>query len=235
MKPRFFVFSIAALSLALSACDWMPGKPDPANRWVEPQHVVDFKTLYSQNCQACHGLDGTIAGSINMDQPVYLSVLPEETLRKVINEGIPGTNMPGFASDGHEGLSPEQVEALVQGILAKRPAQPSPNLPPYSAPLGDPVAGASAFELSCGACHGEDGRGLPGKAGSVVAPAYLGMVSNQYLRTITIAGRPELGCPDFLNRIPGRPMTAQEISDITAWLVSQRVDEFGQPIPLTAR
>ena len=48
-------------------------------------------------------------------------------------------------------------------------------------------------------------------------------------------GRNDLGCPDFQNRVPGKPMSEEEISGVVAWLVSQRKNEFGQPLPLTQR
>lgn len=227
-------FAMAAGLLLLPGCDWMPGKPDPAHRWQPADSVVDFTTLYAENCRACHGRDGTISGSISMDQPTYLSFIPEEKLREVTANGIPGSNMPAFLQSRGGMLTQQQIDILVAGILASKPADPGV-MPPYEAPLGDVVAGHAAFGLSCAACHGADGKGLPGKAGSVVAPAYLGMVSDQYLRTITVAGRPELGCPDFRSRISGRAMTDDEVSNVTAWLASNRVDEFGQPMPANPR
>jgi mono/diheme cytochrome c family protein len=87
---------------------------------------------------------------------------------------------------------------------------------------------AGKTQKSCASCHGADGTG--GKAGSVVDRDYLNLVSNQYLRTVTIAGRPELGCPDFAHRNPSHPMTATEISDVVAWLTSHRVNEFDRPV-----
>ncbi|MEX1119129.1 MAG: c-type cytochrome [Terrimicrobiaceae bacterium] len=223
--------SLAIALLLLVGCDWMPGKPNPENRWQPADSIVDFTTLYAENCRGCHGREGTMAGSIGMDQPTYLSFIPEAKLRDVIANGVPGSNMPAFLQARGGMLTEQQIDALVTGILAAKPADPAEDMPPYEAALGDAVAGRDAFGLSCASCHGADGKGLPGKAGSVVAPAYLGMISDQYLRTITVAGRPELGCPDFRNRIPGRAMTSDEVSNITAWLASNRVNEFGQPIP----
>jgi cytochrome c oxidase cbb3-type subunit III len=37
-----------------------------------------------------------------------------------------------------------------------------------------------------------------------------------------ITGRPELGAPDWRGNVPGKPMSEQEITDVVAWLVSQR-------------
>jgi hypothetical protein len=56
-------------------------------------------------------------------------------------------------------------------------------------------------------------------------------VSDQQLRTIVIAGRPELGAPDWRGDVAGRPMSAQEITDVVAWLSSQRPQFPGQPYP----
>jgi cytochrome c oxidase cbb3-type subunit 3/ubiquinol-cytochrome c reductase cytochrome c subunit len=55
------------------------------------------------------------------------------------------------------------------------------------------------------------------------------LISDQGLRTIVIAGRPELGAPDWRGNIPGRPMSDQDVTDVVAWLVSHRVPNPGQP------
>jgi hypothetical protein len=59
-----------------------------------------------------------------------------------------------------------------------------------------------------------------------VDPTYLALVSNQSLRTTVIAGRPDLGKPDWRDDIPGTPLTADQISDLVAWLAGHR-----QPVP----
>jgi hypothetical protein len=56
-------------------------------------------------------------------------------------------------------------------------------------------------------------------------------VSDQHLRTLVIAGRPELGAPDWRSDVEGRPMSAQDVSDVVAWLSSQRPRFPGQPYP----
>src|SRR5262249_48885221 len=48
-------------------------------------------------------------------------------------------------------------------------------------------------------------------------------------RTIVITGRPELGAPDWRGKMPGRPMSDQEVTDVVAWLASHRVPNPGQP------
>ena len=72
-----------------------------------------------------------------------------------------------------------------------------------------------------------DGQGA--RASSIVDGSYLALVSDQGLRTTVIAGRPELGAPDWRGNVPGRTMTSQDISDVVAWLSAQRPPFPGQP------
>jgi hypothetical protein len=54
--------------------------------------------------------------------------------------------------------------------------------------------------------------------------------SDQNLRSIVIAGRPDEGKPDWRRDGP-QPMTDQQITDVLAWLASKRVANPGQPYP----
>ena len=60
------------------------------------------------------------------------------------------------------------------------------------------------------------------KAGSITDPAFLALVSDQVLRTVVIAGRPDIGQPDWRSDLPGHPMSDQEVTDVVGWLSSQR-------------
>ena len=232
MLPVRCAFAVV-LGALLSGCEWMPGKPTRAQQWQAPHDIVDFNKLYAENCRGCHGAQGEISGAIALDNPMYLAVVPRDTLRTIIANGVAGTAMIGFSEEHGGPLTEKQIDVLVEGISAWAKNPPSGELPAYSGSLGDAGQGATAFATYCASCHGAEGNG--GKAGSVVHPAYVGLVSDQYLRTIVIAGRHDLGCPDFQNRVPGKPMSEEEISGVVAWLVSHRTNEFGQPIPLTQR
>jgi cytochrome c oxidase cbb3-type subunit III len=233
LTPVRYVF-VMVVGVLLPACDWMPGKPTQATAWQSPHAVVDFDKLYMETCRGCHGTKEEPSGAITMDNPTYLAVIPRDTLRSIVANGVPGTAMVGFSHEHGGSLTEKQIDIVVEGITAwgaKSP--PSGPLPAYSGSLGDVAQGATAFATFCASCHGADGTG--GKAGSVVHPAYLGLVSDQYLRSIVIAGRNDLGCPDFQSRVSGKPMSEEEISGVVAWLVSHRRNEFGQPLPLTQR
>jgi hypothetical protein len=59
--------------------------------------------------------------------------------------------------------------------------------------------------------------------------SFLALTSNQGLRTSVIVGHPEFGFPDWRNDVPGHSMSAQEISDVVAWMAAQRPKYPGQP------
>ncbi len=228
IRPVIFA-ALAAPLLLLGGCDWMPGKPTRADQWKAPTKVVDFQTLYMENCNGCHGAQGTVAGSISLDDPTYLAIVSRVTLQNVIANGVPGKPMPAF-SEAHGGLlSDQQIGILVDGIMAWAKNPPPGPLPPYTAPPGDAAAGEAVYAAYTGSI-GKSPAASMLKDGFLANPAFLGLSSDQYLRTLIIVGRPEIGVPNFQNVIPGRPLSDQDIADVVAWLISQRKNEFGQPL-----
>lgn len=214
----FYACSTAGL-LAVSGCDQLPGKPKESDRWQPPEAVKDFKTLFGTNCSACHGDDASIGPALSVQNPLFLAVIPKDTLRKIIADGIKGTPMQGFAKASGGDLTDEQIDILANNLSSKAVQQP--NLPAYSAPLGDANHGSEVYNQYCANCHGQAGQG--GKAGSVVNPDYLHLVTDQYLRSVIVAGRPELGMPNYQEFVKDHPMSSEEIADVVAWLTSHRL------------
>ena len=221
------------LALALAGCDVLPGKPRArAIEGTAANPAMAFDALYARQCAGCHGNGGRLGAARPLNDPVYLGLVPAERLRLVIAEGVPGTAQPAFARSAGGGLTEEQIDALVQGLVrawAQPEATKGSQVPPYAAALGDPDRGKAVYAAACAGCHGADGRGGP-KAGSVVDPSYLALVSDQYLRTTVIAGRADVGMPDWRGYIPGRPLAPAEISAVVGWLVAQRRPVPGRPI-----
>jgi cytochrome c oxidase cbb3-type subunit 3 len=225
MQSRILYWILLFCGLALvCGCDRLPGRPKEEDRWKPPEEIKNFTELYDTNCWACHSNGETLGASISMKNPPYLAVIPRETFRKIVAEGVPSTAMPGYSRNVGGLLTDAQIDVLVEGIYnwAKGHEIPTDNLPPYSAALGDAERGESVFAQNCANCHGAEGTGVQGKAGSVVDATFLSLVSDQYLRTVVIVGRPELGMPGFREYVPGKPMSAEEISDVVAWLSSRR-------------
>ena len=225
-----------ATVLACVACNSSPSAYRPEPTVVTPNDVVDFKQLYGQNCAGCHGADGKGGAAIALANPVFLAIADDTVIRHIASNGAPGTPMPAFAQSAGGILTEKQIDAIVSGIRlwAKPNAVGNQPLPLYAAPVpGDPQRGADAYRTYCSSCHGADGRGGT-KGSAIVDGSYLALVSDQQLRTVVIAGRPELGAPDWRGDVEGRPMSAQEISDVVAWLSSQRPKFPGQPYPTAA-
>jgi mono/diheme cytochrome c family protein len=224
--------AVLGLAVALVACTRgaLPGQPSAENEETDPRKVVKFETLYGANCAGCHGARGEGGAAIGLASPGYLAIASDAVLRQVIADGRPRTAMPAFAQSAGGMLTDAQVDALVAGIRAWAPAtlRADPDTPPYQATApGDSVRGAQVFRDHCGSCHGVDGRGGRG-AGSIVDGSFLDLVSDQSLRATIIAGRPDLGSPDWRGS-GGTPMSAEDVSDAVAWLAAQREQFPGQP------
>jgi mono/diheme cytochrome c family protein len=208
---------------------------------VRPEQVLDFNTLYRENCAACHGANGQNGASIPLSNPVYLAIAGEDNIHQTIAKGVPGKLMPPFVKAYGGSLTDQQATVLAHGIMQ---SWSTPNAlagqtpPPYSATLsGDPAHGKQAYTTFCASCHGAEGQGNPGdpktgagKLGSIVNPSYLALVSDQYLRSITIAGRPDQGMPDWRSDST-QPLNDQQITDIVSWIASKRTADPGQPYP----
>jgi cytochrome c oxidase cbb3-type subunit III len=218
--------------VALVGCNSLPGRPGPGPEVVRPDEVLDFNTLYKQNCSGCHGAEGKGGAAPSLADPVYLALVSDATLRQVTSNGVPRTPMRGFARSAGGALTDRQIDVLVREIQArwaKPEALGGTNPPSYLASSpGDAGRGAGVYQTFCASCHGPNGKG-GSKARSIVDGSYLALVSDQGLRTTVIVGVPNVGAPDWRGNLPGRPMTDQEVSDVVAWLVAQRPQFPGQP------
>jgi cytochrome c oxidase cbb3-type subunit III len=231
---RHFGFVVCmAASFVAAGCANAPGKPQPGPEVPTPDSILDFPTLYAQNCSGCHGAEGKGGAAIALNDPVVLPIIDDATMRNIVANGIKNTSMPAFAQSAGGMLTEKQVDAIVSGISSNwRPTAITKFLgpvPPYtSSTPGDAPRGAGVYNKFCESCHGANGKGGV-KGGSIVDGSFLALVSDQYLRTLVIAGRPELGFPNWQDDIPGTPMSSQEVSDVVAWLAAQRVKNPGQP------
>ncbi len=233
---RFHALALAALCLLGIGCDSAPGRPKPEPEVPRPEQVIDFHTLYKQNCTSCHGDNGKGGPAIPLANPVYLAVAGEDTIRQTISKGIPGTLMPPFGKPSGGMLTDQQIASIAHGIVQSwsDPAALSGQTPPpYAATLsGDPTRGQQAYTTACARCHGATGTGTTvdsTKIGSIVDPSYLALINDQYLRSLILAGIPG-HMPDW-RKDAAQPLTDQQITDIVAWLAAHRTANPGQPYP----
>ena len=219
--------------LVCAACNSSPGRPGPNSQVVPPDQILEFNILYAENCAGCHGTGGSGGAGNALRDPVFLAIADDSVIRTVTSNGVRGTAMPAFEQSAGGMLTDKQINALVSGIRSWAPSRDlrGANPPLYTAKTaGNVQDGAEVYQTFCSSCHGPNGTG--GKmASSIVDRSYLALVSDQYLRMTVIAGRPQLGAPDWRGNVPSRPMSEQEVTDVVAWLASWRSATPGQPYP----
>jgi cytochrome c oxidase cbb3-type subunit III len=233
VNPVRYLCASAALGLVLfSGCSSPHGQPRQGSESLAPNEVLEFRTLYSENCAGCHGAEGRGGAAIALADPVYLAIADDAVIRRVIANGVRGTAMPAFAESAGGMLTDKQIDVITSEMRSrwsKRGILDAANPPSYAPKsAGDVQRGEVAYKTYCESCHGPGGRG--GQKGSSIADdSYLALVSDQGLRTIVIAGRSELGAPDWRGNVSGKPMSDQEVTDVVAWLGSRRSQNPGQP------
>jgi cytochrome c oxidase cbb3-type subunit 3 len=229
---RYLSFSTALVAVLLAGCDAPPGRPRAGSMTPAPDEVVEFGALYADNCAGCHGANGRAGAAIALADPVYLAIVDDRAMRASIAAGVRGTSMPAFAQRAGGMLTDTQIDALVGGIRSRwsRPGVLDGANPPSYVPTsaGDVRHGEAAYQTFCQSCHGPGGEGGP-KGSAITNDSFLALTSDQGLRTMVFAGRPELGAPDWRGNIAGRPMSNQDVTDVVSWLASHRLATPGQP------
>ena len=229
---------LALLASWAAGCDF-PGQPKTSDRYTPPQKERSFEVLFRENCVGCHGAKGKLGPAPPLSDKLFLALIPDAELQRVIAGGRPGTLMPAFAvaEGGH--LTAEQVKILADGMKPHWGApEPAPSGAPRYLLVQPPLEGGEArdteeglkvFARACASCHGDRGQGgeHDGKrVGAINDPDFLALVSDQALRRYVITGRPDLGMPDYADPT-GRPkgftpLSSQEVTNVAALLAGWR-------------
>lgn len=116
------------------------------------QEKINGQAIFAANCSACHGSDGRggeRAPSIATRREVVSR--PDSDLIHIVQNGVPGTAMPGFGYMG-----PEKINAVVHylrtlqgiGVEVKAPGNPR---------LGEQLFYGKAECFKCHMVHGQGG------------------------------------------------------------------------------
>jgi len=123
------------------------GQP-PAEAGAE--EVTVGNRLFDIHCARCHGLGGVGGEGPNlMRENLRRTASDDDALLRIIDNGVPGTDMPG----GHS-LNTHEIRALgayvrTLGVVARE------ELP------GDPTVGKELYDgTMCGSCHIVNGEGM---------------------------------------------------------------------------
>ena len=125
----------------------------------DPAAIERGKSLYTVNCQFCHGADtrGGDGGPSLLRSGLVLDDQNGELMAPVIQNGRPDRGMPKFA------FNAEQIADIAAFIHTfKAAGYDESRRPPPSIIVGDAKAGEAYFAAKCGSCHSTTGdlRGL---------------------------------------------------------------------------
>ncbi len=138
-----------------------------------PANLTPAET-YKALCQRCHGEKGDGQGPIawyldpyprDLTKAGFMNSKPLDRLASSIKKGVAGTSMPAWGS----ALKDEQVNGVLQYVLATYTKEPRRELKPHQVPAANPVAASASsvaegeriFVARCSGCHGRkaDGKG----------------------------------------------------------------------------
>ncbi len=138
---------------------------ESASSWLVPAAAASTPTLekgrriFLRDCAHCHGQNGD-GISPNMDTlhpaPFDLTgfVLAESFVRRVVREGIPGTDMPGWSLGSEEDVRAVSAYTALLGRADSLPEEER-----YAPPEALHEAGRRVYTMHCVSCHGEQGHG----------------------------------------------------------------------------
>ena len=118
------------------------------------------RTLFGDNCAACHGFDAKGGpGFPNLTTSSWLwggdPAAIEETIRVGINSAHPDSRVSQMPAFGHDQMIPA---ADVENVVAYVRTLSDPTAAKDAKP-GQIEAGQKVFAANCAACHGDDGKG----------------------------------------------------------------------------
>ncbi len=158
---RWLQRAILLTCLSLAGCD-APGRPDPADRPLRPSEIMEFETLFAQNCAGCHGADGTLGPAPPVNDPLFRAGITVEELTNLIVHGRPQTLMPGCGGGDIPGLTTAQIKVLVYGIKGI----------PYRVSSRTLENGQLEFSVEESPDGNVSAWGLPGRAPPEMPPLY---------------------------------------------------------------
>jgi cytochrome c oxidase cbb3-type subunit III len=126
---------------------------EPAKRIKLPSGKNDItagEALYQSHCALCHGTTGGGGRGPLLAQPKLRRATDDTSLFKVIQEGIPGTEMPGAWQMDDKELRQTAAYIRSLGRVSMKPV------------AGDVTHGRQVYEAQgCATCHTIKGAGTP--------------------------------------------------------------------------
>lgn len=232
--------------------------PVPPKPPVTPEFVQHGKTVYAQNCVACHGVNGDgkgdaagfllprprdfVAANYRLRSTPTGRLPTDVDLFRSVSLGMPGTPMPGWKHI----LSENDRWAVVEYLKTLSPRFGDPDedrtavVSLGTPPVRDAVAVAKGKELytqlACLSCHGETGRGDGASAVSLVDDSNTRIRARDFSKPNTFKSGYSTKdiVRSLLTGFNGTPMVGFHgaVSEEDAWKVAYYVESFAKaPAP----
>jgi mono/diheme cytochrome c family protein len=192
----------------------------------DPEQIELGEHLFAENCAVCHGSDGQsrVGAVLSKDWP---SLRPDLLVKSTIENGIPGSPMPGWSQAMGGPLSQDEIDAIVAYILTWQSGGPA-SIPPTATVFprtmltavpnveGDPNNGALLYDKNCAVCHGPDGRG---RIGANLSNDWAAIRPDLSIKTTISNGIAGSVMPAW-SQARGGPLAETEINDLVAFLLA---------------
>ena len=182
----------------------------------------DGAKLFSQNCAACHGENGTGGIGVPLSLPSFQATISDDYVRKTILLGRPGRIMPAFTQ-----FKPDEIDAIVRHVRGWNKSKPE--IYPSTPVAGNPIRGKQLFAQYCAGCHGANGEGgkgtgvtfsrprdLPIMAPALHNPGFLAAATDAMIKATLIKGRQGTPMVSFYQH----GLKEKDINDITRYVRS---------------
>jgi len=112
---------------------------EPSNREADREAQLGFlaeqgSDLFTDNCTACHGIDGMGGTAPTLNSMQFLEAATNEQISALISVGVPGSQMSAYSLDFGGSLTLQQIEAITTYLRGLE--ETAPDFPEWRDPLG---------------------------------------------------------------------------------------------------
>jgi len=184
--------------------------------------VAKGEEIFKMNCVACHQADGKGQAGFapNINNIDFLSIADDETIKNFILEGRAGTAMMAYKDMPNVS---EGIDDLVAYMRSWEKEFELAKVTPVDKnwkSTGNAANGKELFKSYCLYCHGASGEGYAsGGAGTAIGnPAFLSLVSDDYIKQTLILGRNGTAMKSFAGAKGVAHMTDSDMDDVISYL-----------------
>lgn len=175
--------------------------------------VSEGRKIYSEQCTACHGLQGEGGVGPALNSKVLLEKTVDSVLFSIIRSGVPMTQMPAWSVEYGGPLTDQDIRHVVAFIRSWEPTAPLIETVVFT-PSAE--RGLLLFNTTCATCHGIDGLvGMDGEPRE--DQTLLAALDNETFRAAIVNGLPAMGMPGYSG-----VLTVEQLDDLSALMEAWR-------------